>query len=497
MMNQSKSFSLSRKINFQFFLRIFLMLLSINIILFVMVISSMFLRAEKDTALLMESYVKAKDNLTQNIIVREFKPYHPYFSISFEDVHIGETRASALLNATHKYSPLKAYNTDKSMGFPKGSTFREILPNLKYDMFFPDKQLFITYEIGADFLAKKHFFYIFMIFELILLLGAISKTKKRVRGILQPLSDMTQQAQNLKTMSRGGVSAEEMRHLRSLAGTISSIDATKLDKRLPEDGPQKELKDLAAAINSMLDRIDEAYHSQVRFVSDASHELRTPIAVIQGYVNLLDRWGKNDEATTQEAIDALKSEADSMKDLVEQLLFLARGDNETLQLYPETFDVSQLVKDILKETNMINQTHTFTAHMEEAVYIHGDPQLMKQALRILMDNSIKYTPNQGEVIVSVSAENNPEGQGTRAKISIQDNGIGIEPESLPYIFDRFYRSDESRARKTGGSGLGLSIMKWIIDRHDGTIEVLSRKGIGTRTTIILPLLPPPLPAIQN
>lgn len=446
-----------------------------------MVISAMFLRAEKDTALFLESYGKAGDSLTKNVIVREFDAYHPHFSIYFEDIHKGEIKATSLLNKFHKYSPLKEYGADKSMGFSKDSTLREILPNLRYNMHFTEEQIFITYEMGADLFTKKHFFYIFIIFELVLLLGALSKNKKRIRKILQPLSDMTRQAQNLKAMPRGGVSAEEMRHLRSLAGTISSIDATKLDKRLPEDGPQKEFKDLAAAINSMLDRIDEAYHSQVRFVSDASHELRTPIAVIQGYVNLLDRWGKNDEATTQEAIDALKSEADSMKDLVEQLLFLARGDNETLQLYPETFDVSQMVRDILKETNMINQTHTFTARMENPAYIHGDPQLMKQALRILMDNSIKYTPEQGEIIISVAAEDQ------KVKIAIQDNGIGIEPESLPYIFDRFYRSDESRARKTGGSGLGLSIMRWIIDRHDGTIEVLSRKGIGTRTTIILPV----------
>ncbi|MEL7656833.1 MAG: HAMP domain-containing sensor histidine kinase, partial [Bacillota bacterium] len=209
-------------------------------------------------------------------------------------------------------------------------------------------------------------------------------------------------------------------------------------------------------------------------------ELRTPISVIQGYVNLLDRWGKNDEATLQEAIDAIKSEAESMKELIEQLLFLARGDNETLHLDLEIFDSSEIIGEVLKEAQLIDSLHTFRIKSKTTAFVNADRQLLKQAIRIMVENSIKYTPDQGEIIVSVEEENE------MVRISVQDNGIGIDPQNLPYIFDRFYRSDESRARKTGGSGLGLAIMKWIIDRHGGTIEVLSRKDIGTRTTIVLP-----------
>ena len=130
---------------------------------------------------------------------------------------------------------------------------------------------------------------------------------------------------------------------------ISSIDANKLDKRISIDSSQEELKELAAAINDMLNRINDSYQSQVRFVSDASHELRTPIPVIQGYVNLLDRWGKRDEKTMQESIDAIKSETQHMKELVEKLLFLARGDNETIQLYREDIDICQIVEEIVRE----------------------------------------------------------------------------------------------------------------------------------------------------
>ncbi|HVI41203.1 MAG TPA: ATP-binding protein, partial [Anaerovoracaceae bacterium] len=354
------------------------------------------------------------------------------------------------------------------------------LSALKYQMVFEEEKTTVTYRFGTVLEEYLDPLYALLILEALILLLGIGKGRRSIRRILRPLSDMTRQAQNLSTASAKGIPADEMKRLRDLAGTISNIDATKLDERLSVDGTQSELKDLANAINSMLNRIDEAYRSQVRFVSDASHELRTPISVIQGYVNLLDRWGKNDEATLQEAIDAIKSESESMKELIEQLLFLARGDNETLRLDLEAVDCSEMVEEILKETQMIDSLHTFRIKTNTQAFVNADRQLLKQALRILIDNSIKYTPDNGEILVSVTDENG------MVHISVQDNGIGIDPQNLPYIFDRFYRSDESRARKTGGSGLGLAIMKWIIDRHGGTIEVISRKDIGTRTTILLP-----------
>ena len=127
--------------------------------------------------------------------------------------------------------------------------------------------------------------------------------------------------------------------------------------------------------------------------------------------------------------------------------------------------------------------HPFQVQAAPGAFIAADRQLIKQALRILVDNSIKYTPSQGRITVSVAPD------GDKIRISVQDQGIGIEPDSLPYIFDRFYRSEESRTRKAGGAGLGLAIMKWIVDRHGGSIEVVSRKEIGTRTALLLPPAP--------
>ncbi len=136
-----------------------------------------------------------------------------------------------------------------------------------------------------------------------------------------------------------------------------------------------------------------AYQSQLRFVSDASHELRTPIDVIQGYVNLLDRWGKKDENTLQESIDAIKSETEGMKELVEQLLFLARGDNQTLQLHQENFDSCNLIEETVGEAKMINPHQNFELDFTQPAYISADKQLFKQVARILIDNSIKYGKN--------------------------------------------------------------------------------------------------------
>ena len=231
---------------------------------------------------------------------------------------------------------------------------------------------------------------VLFICQLASLVTNLFKNAGSIKKVLRPIQELAATAAKLNQVER--MSPEE---LKALAGKLDEINATHLDRRIDLPGTQKELKTLAQAINAMLDRINEAYRSQMRFVSDASHELRTPIAVIQGYANLLNRWGKDDPATRQEAIDAIRQEADSMKELVEQLLFLARGDNDSMHIEMETFDLTEVAAEVLKETGMIDQTHTFSARWEGAVPVCADVGLTKQALRILVDNSIKYTPAGG------------------------------------------------------------------------------------------------------
>lgn len=456
------SLSLVMKLNLHTIFYTLGVLITVNILLCLAVSSFTLWKAEDNAAALMEEFSPKNET----IMDYTFEP------------SVKNPRGIKLWGIIHQVTPLEDYKVVRRVWFD--TEIGHPISALKYQMAFEKEQVTATYRFGTVLEEYLKPLYALLILEALILLLGIGKGRRNIRRILRPLTEISIQTQNLSSTSGKGIPVDEMKRLRDLAGTISNIDATKLDERLSVDGTQSELKDLAIAINSMLNRIDEAYRSQVRFVSDASHELRTPISVIQGYVNLLDRWGKNDEATLQEAIDAIKSEAESMKELIEQLLFLARGDNETLHLDLEVFDCSEMIEEIFKETQMIDSRHTFRITNNTQAFVNADRQLMKQALRILIDNSIKYTPDNGEILVSVTAE------GGMVRVSVQDNGIGIDPQNLPYIFDRFYRSDESRARETGGSGLGLAIMKWIIDRHGGTIEVISRKDIGTRTTILLP-----------
>ena len=304
------------------------------------------------------------------------------------------------------------------------------------------------------------------------LLGA----NRSIHKILRPIQDLAATASRLNSMTH-----MSRRELEALAGELEKINATHLDSRIDLPATQKELRSLARAINAMLDRINKAYSAQMRFVSDASHELRTPIAVIQGYASLLDRWGKDDPEALQESIQAIRSEAKSMERLVEQLLFLARGDNDTQPVKPTRFDLTALAGEVLREEEMIHEDRVFLPRWgEEPVPVYADQGLIKQVMRILMDNSVKYSGPDSRIYLRVLELDG------HARVTVQDEGMGIAPEGIPHIFDRFYRTDQSRDRKTGGTGLGLAIAKWIVDRHGGWFEVVSREGVGTRISFLLP-----------
>ena len=264
--------------------------------------------------------------------------------------------------------------------------------------------------------------------------------------------------------------------------TARSISARELDTRLNVVDSHDELKDLAVTFNELLDRIQASYEQQNRFVSDASHELRTPISVIQGYANLLQRWGKEEKAVLEESVCAIKNEADNMKDLVEKLLFLARADKHTQSLEKSSFAMNELVDEVIRETRLIDSEHNITCDINETITINADRGLIKQALRIFVDNSIKYTLRGGTIKINSEIRTN------RIFLTIQDNGIGISREDIPHIFERFFKCDKSRTREGGGSsGLGLSISQWIVEKHQGTISVESELNKGTKITITFPV----------
>ena len=333
----------------------------------------------------------------------------------------------------------------------------------------------IELHIGFPILYFVYSLFALFAIELLFLLGQVVDDRRMVRKTLDPISELARAAQSLNAAGK----QIELEKMMQLAGRLDGIDAGQLDTRIQVDDMQEELKNVAVAINGMLNRINESYATQARFVSDASHELRTPIAVIQGYANLLDRWGKEDETTLSESVSAIKDEAANMKELVEQLLFLARGDSNRISLIEERVDLNVLIDEVVGEMRLLGNKHSFKVSADGAVVL-ADRALIKQALRILTDNAIKYTDMDGEITISAERES------SLVRLSVTDNGIGISPNILPHVFDRFVRADESRARATGGAGLGLSIAQWIAARHNGHLEVLSREGIGTRITLSLP-----------
>lgn len=470
---QNKSrFSIVYKLNFKLMLRLICIFLYIDINICIISAVAAFVYAERTAA------YAADTMLLAGVPDESERVWLNSAGIGIDETD-DRNRGFTIPKSLRRLFPENTKRARRSFEMPSGdgASFYKRLEALKYVLYMDHRGAVykITVSLESFVSIFSAAFITLIVVELIMLLSRTSKDMRMIRKTLDPITEFTKVAQSFNTAS-GHLDPENM---AALAGKLEGINASRLDTRIQIDETQDELKNLARAINGMLDRINESYLAQARFVSDASHELRTPISVIQGYANLLDRWGKNDEKTLQESITAIKDEASNMKELIEQLLFLARGDNNTIVLQLSIFDLKELAEDVINEMRMIDSAHSFETVLSEAA-VSADKGLIKQALRILVDNAIKYTDPGGHIMVKTW------GDGQNSMISVQDDGIGIRPEIIPHIFDRFYRDDESRARATGGAGLGLSIAKWISSKHGGHMEVLSREGLGTRISLVLP-----------
>lgn len=312
--------------------------------------------------------------------------------------------------------------------------------------------------------------------EVIILIGNFFGTSI-VRKKMQPLNEVAIRTEELSSMSAAGGGVP---NLKSMEKAISTLDPEQPNAKVTTG--DKELQSLEIAINNLLERMRESHRQQERFVSDASHELRTPIAVIQGYVNMLDRWGKDDEQVLKESIEALKNESEHMKNLVEQLLFLARGDSGRNTLHIEDVNLTEMVSDVMEESAMIDSKHIYKMEgADSEVKTQGDAAMLKQALRIFVQNAAKYSKDGDTITLRVGMTDGA------PFYSVQDEGVGMASSEVVHVFERFYRSDSARNSSEGGTGLGLSIAKWIVDAHGGVIEILSRPEFGSRITVKLPV----------
>lgn len=352
-------------------------------------------------------------------------------------------------------------------------------PVIKYTVYADDSDtvLIMTHLFDLEVAGLVIVFGLHIIQAVLSLVGYGIEDGK-TRKILKPLTEMSERLEQFSKLEF----SEDRYHLQEEKYHLIEEKISNLD---PEDeirfsSGDKELFGIEVAMNNLLRRIRESNKQQARFVNDASHELRTPIAVIEGYANMLDRWGKEDEKILDESIAAIKNESANMKHLVEQLLFLARGDAGRTVVNISRVSLNALMQEVYEESLMIDENHIYRWFPSDVeIFIDADEGLIKQAVRILVDNAAKYTQAKDEIIFRTGFGNNNE-----VFLQVQDSGIGMKESDVEHMFERFYRADE--ARSFDGTGLGLSIAKWIVDKHRGHFEIISREELGTRINIYFP-----------
>ena len=367
-----------------------------------------------------------------------------------------------------------------------GFTFLHGLPSLKYLVHGPSFGAKI-FDLGVDLAHFWPLYIAVLIWEIIDLLSFFGDMR-RVRRALQPLNTLALKADqlvNVDALSTDSITNDTLVKGEKIKSLEQAIEEANINAPKIQTGDQ-DLASIEIALNKLLRRMQEAKLQQMRFVNDASHELRTPIAVIRGYTDMLDRWGKTDEAVLDESIAALKSESEHMHDLVEQLLFLARGDAGRNTLTKTQFNLARITSEVCEESEMIDSSHRYTLKYDQSALtdncyqVLADAAMIKQSIRIIVQNAARYSAAQTTISFNVSCDENT------VQVSVEDEGMGMSEAAAAHIFERFWRADNARIESNEGSGLGLSIAKWIVDNHDGSIEVLSREGVGTRFTIVLP-----------
>jgi len=266
----------------------------------------------------------------------------------------------------------------------------------------------------------------------------------------------------------------------NLRRAADSIDAGRLDERLPDAG-QNEVGALARSVNRLIERLQRRSDAQARFVADASHELATPVAGIRGYTSILREWGSADPKVREEAIEAIDRESTRMSRLTADLLNILHADQGVV-LKREALDLNVVVRNRIAgvASRWIDKNLEFIGPDEESCSMMGDPGRIEDIVSILLENAAKYTPSGG----TISAQT--ECRRDTVTIRVSDTGQGISEADIGRIFDRFYRTEASRAAGESGFGLGLAIAKNIITSMGGEIEVSSIVGAGTTFTVVLP-----------
>jgi heavy metal sensor kinase len=278
------------------------------------------------------------------------------------------------------------------------------------------------------------------------------------------------------------MSGRALRPVREITRAAERIEARNLSDRLPLSGTGDELDRLSATLNGMFGRLEESFRRVTQFTADASHELRTPVAVIRATAEVA-RGKPRSEPEYAQALDRILAESERITRLIEDLMLLARADAGADGISLAPMDLARVVEEACREARVLAEAAglRLTLAGTAAAAVRGDEHALHRLTAILLDNAVKYTPRGGEVTVRLRAE------AGMAVVEVRDTGIGIAGEDLPHIFERFYRASKDRSRATGGTGLGLAIARWIAERHAGEIAVESRPGAGSVFALRIPL----------
>jgi heavy metal sensor kinase len=275
-----------------------------------------------------------------------------------------------------------------------------------------------------------------------------------------------------------------LKPVQQITKTAQNIEGSDLSQRINVK-TDDELGMLASTLNEMIGRLEESFNRQRQFTADASHELRTPLAIMQAEATLaLSKERAPDDY--RKSLETISQESDYMSSVIGKLLFLARSDAGKEQLTFEDVELKGLITGLASNIEALAQDKgiKFAVDAHEELMVSGDKVKLRQLFINILENAVRYTPTAGHISVSLVK------QESNAVVSISDTGIGIPPEHLPHIFERFYRVDKARARADGGVGLGLAIAKIITESHKGKIEVESELGKGTTFRISIPVKSP-------
>jgi two-component system OmpR family sensor kinase len=276
--------------------------------------------------------------------------------------------------------------------------------------------------------------------------------------------------------------------LSRIIDNVKLINAGNLNHRIPEQLGQEEMLKLASSFNAMLERIEDSFASEKeakesmrRFIADASHELRTPLTSIHGFLEVLLRGAAKQPEQLEQSLRSMYRESDRINKLVHDLLLLSKFDRKPT-LHRVRGTLGNIVEEIELQLRLIAGEREVYVHVVRDEEVELDSDRIKQVILNLFQNAVQHTdPQRGIIHITI------DGDTTFAQFSISDNGQGIHAEHLPHIFERFYREESSRTRKTGGAGLGLSIVSSIIELHQGDIEVTSQVNVGSTFTVKLPI----------